>query len=339
MNAPAALLALALSLAGTPALADAPPTPPARTQSHSTGGEPDRPALTLELDIDAAELSVAERLTLSLRLRSPVGSVPTLNLPKPGETFGGFTVADVVRSPARLADDGRRELGVRVVLEPFLPGERTLPSISATLGEARVRSDEVTVRVRSVLDPKADPREAASLAPPKPPLDLAPPRSIAPIIAAGAVGVFTLAALAGFVVARRLGARTPAPVDPIAAAKSDLAAARAEGALSAASFVDRAVLGRGARALRAYAAARFGEAAIEQTPEELAGAARGPAPAGGPAGSLSGERLAELAAILSELDAHRFAATGAPADAARAALDRAGVWVAAVERSMRESAA
>ncbi|MBX3379033.1 MAG: hypothetical protein KF805_02975 [Phycisphaeraceae bacterium] len=138
-----------------PCPAAAPDAAAAPEQTVSAG------PLQATLKLDRASLNVAENLVATLWVKAPTGV--QVALPLTEAKLGGFTVISVVDEPLRTVPTGtgeQQELMRRYTLEPFLPGEYTLPPLEIRWkkggNESGVaRTAEVKVPVTSLLPKQA----------------------------------------------------------------------------------------------------------------------------------------------------------------------------------------
>jgi hypothetical protein len=305
---PLAPLILALTLAQQPPAqqppaprpAPASPAPPREDGTHAGAGGGDYRAelsnagVTLVYHVTPTDLTVAQRIRFELAVTAPPGW--SVTWPAVSDKLGRATVVDT--SDGR---DGLKQTRT-YTLEPYLPGDDTLPalSVSASPRDPQAGADPVTLTTEPVpltiraLLPDSDPTDPSKLDPRlRDPRDLAaPPRMTPWLIGAGAAAATALIAL-GFVLASRK--RTP-PADPAAAA---LARIEAIAAAAPASTPQRdAALDALALAAREYLQARSVPDALgAATPELVARISRVPAIA---------PVAPQLTALLARVDAARF---------------------------------
>jgi len=154
-----ALTLLALCQRSAPA---APPAPrgsiPAALERTVESGE-----TSLSLRADKAEMGAAERLRVELMAR--VGRGYNAEFPTAGEKLGDFGIVSSVDRPVRLTVSGGLEYVREYLLEPFLPGDYTIPAIvvgfrSTATGQAsELRTEPLTVRVTSLLAQDESPND------------------------------------------------------------------------------------------------------------------------------------------------------------------------------------
>lgn len=320
--------------------AQGPATP--AVQRSAVGGERDRPTLSVEVGASSTSITVADRIVLTVRVRSTPGARLEWTVPETGKTLGDFTVQSVACSPSRLDDGGLREDVTTIVLEPFLPGSRAVPAMEFTLvaepekaplpgtpDRERIKTEPIPIEVRSVLDAAKDHEALAKLSAPKGPVEMREGHRREILLAGSAAGVVALLAGIGLLGARRFGRARPVIEDPAIVARRELHAAREEAGIVA-SVVDRTLADRVASALRRFASFRFDPTLADRTGEELGMiAGRGE----GLNGGLNHRLLTGLCELLGPLDRVRFAPGGADANMLRGVIDDALVWVDRCEES------
>ena len=136
--------------------------------------------LRLDLVVDRIEMTVADRLTLSLSVSAPEDLV--VEFPDHDNRLGDFIVIEFRETPVRIVGDGTVKITEDLILEPFLAGTYHIPPIRVAFwkpgenerGRQTLATDEVKVSVRSLLDnnelddlepapPVAQPRERMTL--------------------------------------------------------------------------------------------------------------------------------------------------------------------------------
>jgi hypothetical protein len=263
-------------------------------------------------------MSVADRLILTFDVEATPGAIITL--PQIGGTLGDFTVASSEAFPSPDASAHRQ---LRVVLEPFLSGSKSIPALTfeATRdGRATsVMTEPMTIPVSDVLT--LEKGETPPIARAKPPMDFDDPaRARWPIIllgslaGAGYVGAFGLAMLN----ARRRRAIT----DPAAAFRAvlDDAGLRCTPGADAASV--ESVLFAVAAGLRRYLAQHTFIAANGASAPELIDRVRR-------AEHLPNAHRAAIERLIVELESARFAPDEATSDRARTLIAEAREVLAA----------
>jgi hypothetical protein len=229
-----------------------------RVQTYSAGGVNGAPKLQIRMTLDHTAMTVADRVVLRITaLSEPTAQI---TLPEIGSTLGDFTVAS---SDQARVDAASEMAGIefRVVLEPFLSGDKNIPPLKITANAAgkttSITTDAFKVAVTDVL-PVSNTQPAQqgppALAPAKPPVELSEPVS-APRWILPAVGI-AAAALIGsacvwFVAGRRKGKRKQDPVTAFRAV-IDAARERVLPGIAAAEAGGEAALDQLAAGLRVY---------------------------------------------------------------------------------------
>ncbi len=141
----AACLVLGACAAGT----DPVQQEPSVIREIAAGGS----SLTLTLDRDT--LTVVDTVTLGLDLES--NETDRAEFPDSTEGFGQFAVILDESAGDSLLEDGRLVRRRRYVLQPFLPGEYEIPSLTVVVNDANELSTApVMVQVESVLQDQQD---------------------------------------------------------------------------------------------------------------------------------------------------------------------------------------
>ena len=265
---PVLLLALCLSsVAASCAKQPEPPDPNAIVpQSFEQGG------VSLDMALTRRDLTPAQQTALRLDLTADEDlALAWPNLP---EEMGGFTVVDERFDQNALVDDGRIRRTRHVTLEPFLPGDYVIPTLSfawtnSAGKQLELLTEPISVRVRSVLPPETTREAMHEIAPP---VSLPVPffDSLTAKLILGMTVVTLLAALAAYLLHRnRTGPDLPPPsiVPPDEMALNELA-----------QLESRNLPGKGlikpfyqsiSDILRRYIEGQFGIDAPEQTTEEF----------------------------------------------------------------------
>ncbi len=216
------------------------------------------------LALDRDQLTTAGHALLTFEVTMPAGGAPVI--PAPPEDLGGFAVVERFAAAPRLTADGGITASETWRLEPFLPGDYTIPSIafaytdpSGATGE--VKSEPITVKVASELP--ADQQEATEIGAARGVVDAASPvPSRATAWAVGAAALLGVAGIgAGVWYLRR---RQHAESDPCRAAEERLRE------MATASLPDPAgAVAEASALMRACLAARLDPSARTRTTEEL----------------------------------------------------------------------
>lgn len=196
----------------------------------------ERGALRVRVSLDRDTITIVEGVRLRLDVSVEAGyrvEFPELGGVLSGESagedvasppgdLGSFTIADVERTGARLARNGRIESSLTLTLEAYLPGEHEIPEIRVAAraiegGEVlEIRTRAMAVSVASVLE-----SEDLALAPLRdvvdPSVEFRVP--IGGIVAAGVIGC---ALIAGIVLIGKRLIMAPTEVGPVEAARERL---------------------------------------------------------------------------------------------------------------------
>lgn len=281
MHAPRRLPILGLALTLSLACACAPQDKPSKAGARPQAPGPrqvigDQRTMRVELSLDSAEITTAQRLTMTITTSlaegwsaAPVDIAPAL--PE------NWKIAEDHSAPAETGGDSSRSTIRRtVVIEPFLAGEFSLGALEFTANStanpghelAIIRGEPMIVRVRSVLADESD----QSLASAKSVVD-PPARTRWRLWAAVAAAVLALVWFLRWRIRVRRG-RTP---EPARAPAHEIALRRLD-SLVASSLLDRGAFKEfyfaASHILRRYIEDRFGLRAPRWTTEELLDAAR-----------------------------------------------------------------
>jgi len=114
----------------------------------------ERGPLLLDMKVSSGEITVAQRLTLSLEATAGEGT--DVEFPEAGGLGNDFGLVDSSATPARLLPGGKVAVKREYVLEPMLSGEYRIPALkirfTAKGGEAHeLETEPVDVKVRSLL--------------------------------------------------------------------------------------------------------------------------------------------------------------------------------------------
>jgi LPXTG-motif cell wall-anchored protein len=219
--------------------------------------------LGVTLRLSATEITASDRVVLQLQATAPEGDPVTF--PEFADSkLGEFQIVASRRSSPRLVDQGRVQLTQTYELEPFLPGDYAIPAIEIKHAADALSTEEIAVKVTSVLPadvPDPDIKEIA------PPFDLAGmPPWVYGLIAAG---VLALAAAAYYFWRRRKKeAEAAIPIiPPHELAFEELAKLLAEDLIAKGEI--KLFYLRLSNILRRYIEGRFGLHAPESTTEEF----------------------------------------------------------------------
>jgi hypothetical protein len=119
--------------------------------------EVDRGPATVTLDVDRKEITIAERLNLTISIT--VDEDYDIKLPGFGEKLEQFGIVDYRTTQPELIESNRKKVSRSYVLEPFLSGDYTIPPMVVKFwkkgdqeaGEHKIETSEVTVKVKSLL--------------------------------------------------------------------------------------------------------------------------------------------------------------------------------------------
>lgn len=307
------------ALLHSPTAAHARTEAPAGLEKTVSAGDASKGSqLTVRMITDRTRMTVADRLVVTFDVQAAPGA--SITLPQFSDTLGDFTVASSESLPAAT---GSAERQLRLVLEPFLNGSKTIPALTFKATKdgqtTSVMTEPLSIPVSDVLTLEKD--QTPPIAPAKPPVDFdEPARARWPVIligslaGAGYVGAFGLAMLN----ARRRRAST----DPVAAFGLTLSDAdqRCTVGTSAAS-VESALFGIAA-GLRRYLSLHVRIPAIGASAPELIDRVRR-------AEHLSNANRAAIERLVVELESARFAPGEATPDRARQLIAQAREVLAA----------
>ncbi len=172
----AVLLAAALAgceSAKSPASPDAAGQPVVRTA--------DRGPITLTVTVADSEISIAQRVALTVTVEAEPGI--EVHLPQFGDALNEFAIRDFHEDPVTTNDAGRRVYTQRYDLDIFLSGEYTIPAMTVQYADRRdepqagapdaaphvepdaetpptgqLRTEPITVKVQSLLEGEFDPQ-------------------------------------------------------------------------------------------------------------------------------------------------------------------------------------
>lgn len=300
--------------------------PAIRQERHTASGDA---RLDLEFIVDRIDMTVAERVYATLIATArPEATVTMPDLgaslaegADPGpRTLGGFTI--VSSDTTDTIDGSSRRTTLRVVLEPFLAGEKHIPSLEVRARDAgkgfSLRTEEVTINVRAVADKTASAQ--TPLEPARGPVALAAPTGrtsvCGAIVAGGAAAVAILAAL-GFVVARSGRKRE---VDPAVRVRSEFERVRAMLVVDPSQAGARAAVNDLRAALAEYLRDAVGVPADTRTGADLSMAIQRSV-------LLTPDQRTELGRVLEEMERSQFAPDAASGAGAERLVARCAAWV------------
>ena len=231
-------------------------------------------SVTLDQRINKREITIAEQLNVVLETSTPENM--EVEFPTYSASLGDFTLIDVKKHPARMAGTGdtvRVIYSVTYLLEPYLPGDYTIPEMTVMFfdrnnGEefTRLATEEIQIGVKSLLDKDADSVEIKDI---KGPLSL-PENTALQILLVGLVLLLIFMAIGGFLYWQKIS-RDKKPVEiqlrPEEIALQELERLLAEDLLSRGEV--KLFHLKISDILRHYIENRFGFRAAERTTEEF----------------------------------------------------------------------
>lgn len=135
-------------------------------------------SIQVTLSTDKSRMTTAERISLSLTAFSDENI--SIQWPSVEQFLGQFKIFDYSTAQPELDDKNRKKTVRTYVLEPFLAGEYTIPSMKITFGKpggnsqdknsnVLIETEELTIPVRSVLPDTRMDRKPNDI---KPPVDI-----------------------------------------------------------------------------------------------------------------------------------------------------------------------
>ncbi|MBW1893827.1 MAG: DUF4381 family protein [Deltaproteobacteria bacterium] len=246
------------------------------TQNNTVTGihkKIEKGSVSVTIDTDKREITVAERLTLTVS--AACSEDWEINLPGIDEKFGQFVIVDYHTTRPELSDQKQKTISRSYLLEPFLAGEYTIPPI--TIGFRKdgetvdITTPEININVASLLPENKTDYKIHDI---QPPLKL--PFSLPIWVYAVCFAVIAILIVLSFFVFRRRRLQTikEIKVDPGEIALRELEALVSE-KLEEKGETKRLYHGV-SNILRRYIERCFGIHAPEQTTEEfLAGLEKG----------------------------------------------------------------
>ena len=140
----------------------------------------ERGPATCLVDVDKSEITIADRLKLTITVISAPGY--EAELPPIGEKLSQFGIVDYHTTAPELTDDGKTKISRSYVLEPFLSGDYTIPAMAVGFrktGEKdedrhTIQTEDISIKVTSLLPEKLKDMTLHDIQPP-----VALPRTIA----------------------------------------------------------------------------------------------------------------------------------------------------------------
>ncbi len=296
------LVAVFLLLAGC--AANSPETDPPGDAEEGISKEVTRGPVTVRIRLDKREMTIAERLQLTLEVEA--AEIYEVELPKVGDKLEQFGIVDYNTSQPELVDDGTVRTVRSYTLEPFLSGRYTIPPMKVVFrkkGEKEkddheVETEKITVTVKSLLPEEAGKLDVEDIIGPQ----NMPPPALAPLWWSLGGGLFILSAA---LLAVRAWRRRAAPVAAALTIPAHEIAYAELKELVAQDLVGQGLLKpfyqRVSDILRRYIENRFGLHAPERTTEEFLHELQ-------LAESLDKEQKRLLEAFLTHCDLVKFAA-------------------------------
>jgi hypothetical protein len=135
-------------------------------ESYSNG-----PA-SLTLDADKKEMTIAERLNLTLTVT--ISEDYDVMMPNLGDKLEKFGIVDYHTSPPELTDKNKKKITRSYVLEPFLSGDYAIPAMEVKFGktgagdteEHSIKTSEILIKVTSLLPADMNVKKLNDIKPP-----------------------------------------------------------------------------------------------------------------------------------------------------------------------------
>ncbi len=231
----------------------------------------ERGPATLTLDIDKKEITIAERLNLTIGIT--VDEDYDVKLPAFGDKLQQFGIVDYRTTRPKLTGDKRKTLERSYVLEPFLSGDYTIPEMKVMFWEKgkqetdvhEIETSEIEIKVKSLLPEDLKEFKIHEIMPPVP-----LPRSYAPWLWAGiGLAAVLLAGVIIFFIKRKKNG----PEATLVKTPAHILAYEALEALVQEDLINQGRIKlfyhRISDIIRRYIENRFGLRAPEQTTEEF----------------------------------------------------------------------
>ncbi|SPD74210.1 conserved exported hypothetical protein [uncultured Desulfobacterium sp.] len=179
----------------------APPEKEKDTGIHQTV---ERGPAAVSLDVDKKEITIAERLNLSINIT--VDEDYEVNLPAFGEKLEQFGIVDYHTSQPVLTENNKKRISRSYVLEPFLSGEYTISPMKIKFFKKgdqedqahEIETPEVKVTVKSLLPEDMKEVKLNEIKPP-----VAVPRSYKVWLWSGAIAVVCIGVAAALIIIMR----------------------------------------------------------------------------------------------------------------------------------------
>ncbi len=132
----------------------------------------ERGPVSVDLDIDKKEITIADRVNLSITVISDEDY--EVRLPAFGSKLEQFGIIDYHTTQPELVDDNRQKISRSYVLEPFLSGDYVIPPMQIDFwkkGEKEkdlhtLETEEITIKVSSLLPEKMEDIKLHEIRPP-----------------------------------------------------------------------------------------------------------------------------------------------------------------------------
>jgi hypothetical protein len=129
---------------------------------------------SLTLDADKKELTVAERLNLTVSI--VIGEDYDVTMPALGDNLENFGIVDYHTTQPELVDKNKKKISRSYVLEPFLSGDYKIPPMEVKFRknsasdseEHSIKTSEVTIKVTSILPADMKEKQLNDIKPPVP---------------------------------------------------------------------------------------------------------------------------------------------------------------------------
>ena len=329
MKLTVALISLILCLPAAPAVGDDNAgTGPAVSQREKQGVAENAPVsgsmqrrvqkdgVELSADINVSDITLADRVTLTVTLASPPGTETTLR--DLGEHPGGFTVVNEWEDPETIDSQGRLVAVKHFLLEPYLPGDYRIPAVIVNYSDpaggksGQLRCEGLNVHVRSLINDQPGKKDAADAESADDIREIIVPPSGSHLLPVVVLLLILLLVVAGYLLYRRGRAGEQPTLSPREKALQGLAELQKSGLPgreNAAEFLEKL-----STVLREYLDGQFGLRAPELTTTELIAQVD-------ESGILDRTDINALGGFLKQCDMVKFAAAGATGEQAGRALE------------------
>ena len=165
----------------------------------------ERGPVAVKLDTDKKEITIADRLNLTIRVISDENY--EVELPGFGEKLEQFGIVDYHTSPPELIEGNKISISRSYVLEPFLSGDYTIPPMKVTFWEKgeketklhEIETEEIIITVTSLLPGKMEEMKLHDI---RPPVNL--PRTYSMWIWIGTIaGILIAGGVIAFIIIRK----------------------------------------------------------------------------------------------------------------------------------------